>query len=66
MSQNKHVENDVAICDFCNRNVGIVQDIASNLSIIICKECEKRMKKEADFYKVECNICGDECTRCSY
>lgn len=56
---------EVAICDFCNRNEGVVQDISDGLSIVICRSCEQRMKSETKKYVAECTICGDECVRCS-
>ena len=59
-------KEEVAICDFCNNNKGIVQDISDGLSIVICKNCEDRMKYETKKYIAECTVCGSECVQCSY
>lgn len=60
------VEKEEAICDFCNQEKGVVQDISEDLSIVICKSCEERMKRETSKYIATCTVCGDECVRCSY
>lgn len=62
----KSTNTEIVICDFCNRNKGVVQDISEGLSIIICKECDDRMKYETRRYIAECTVCGDECVQCSY